>query len=94
MTLFARSIALQGFTYTPIALAVQGLIAMLEQEQEEVPIAPGGINKKKPTKRELDQWADNYVRNINAQAKAALERQVADEEAIIMTVVQFVLEEA
>lgn len=34
MTLAARGIALQGFLLSPVAMAVQGLIAIIEEEVE------------------------------------------------------------
>lgn len=46
MTLSARGIALQGFALTPIALAVQGLIALLADEEQVRVDSTGGKNTR------------------------------------------------
>lgn len=77
MNLTARALALQGFLLTPIAMAVQGLIALLEEEKSQV--YGGGKTKpvnspQKPdvlTREEVEaQWELLEARLRNQEHKS------------------------
>lgn len=90
MTLLARAIAVQGFSFTPIAMAVQGLVALYAEQAKTWDTSQGraGTNPvEAPDMR-------GYLERLEREAKAELARQQQAEEAIIMSIVQFVLEEA
>lgn len=91
MSLNPRLVAIQGIEFTPIQIAIQGLLEELQQQ----PFIGGGSapGKRKARQAAEDEWARNYVRNLNAMAEEE-QRRREEEEAIIMSVVQFVLEEA
>lgn len=86
MTLSGRGIALQGFALTPIAMAVQGLIAILQEEEEIRQQIYGGKRRPQAATRHsreaesdddirravLDKWeAIDAAKSADAQAKAA-----------------------
>lgn len=76
MSLLARSIALQGFALTPIAMAVQGLIAVLIEEEKSRVYGKGKARPVKSTSKPDDltreeveaQW-DLLETRLRAQAK-------------------------
>ena len=59
MSLHSRLIALQGLYLTPIALAVQGLIDLIIEEQKNQVYGTGSSGRKKPIKRpDGPAWED------------------------------------
>ena len=77
MSLNARALALQGFLLTPIAMAVQGLIAVLVEVEEKNQVYGRGRKKSAPRAKRLDdltreeieaQW-DLLETRLRAQAK-------------------------
>jgi hypothetical protein len=90
MSLSARLIAIQGIGFSPLQVAVQGLLdyiagggKTLYQDTDQ-----GVAGNYKPSERNF------YAEHLNRQAAITLAREIDEEEAIIMTLVQFTLQEA
>lgn len=78
MTSFPLGIALQGFALTPIALAVQGLIAVLQEEEEKRQQVYGGKRKRQERARPARQVeSDDDIRKIVLDKWEAIEAAAA-----------------
>jgi hypothetical protein len=74
VTSFPLGIALQGFALTPIALAVQGLIAVLQEEEEKRQQVYGGKRKRQVRARPARQVeSDEEIRRIVEDKWEAIE---------------------
>lgn len=81
MSLTPRLIAIQGIGFTPIELAIQGLLAELKKEQE---IIGGGGNKSKGS--DYRAYVDSLNRDYERQSRIRKDDQLATE--FIMALVQ------
>ena len=83
----ARSLALQGFLLTPIAMVVQGLLngEFGEIEKPKQIESSGGAD--------LEDEVDEYREEVEKIIKNAKRRQIEEEE-ILSAIINFVLEQA
>jgi len=84
----ARSLALQGFLLTPIAMVVQGLL------NGEF----GEIDKPKPIESsggvDLEDEIDEYREEVEKIIENARRRRVEEEQIVLAAIINFVLEQA
>jgi hypothetical protein len=88
MSLTPRLVAIQGIEFTPIEIAVQGLLAYYVAKKDEIigGYAKGHVNYRAAQ----DEAARNYVDRLNAQHQRQLRIQQDDAQAVefIMALLQ------
>jgi hypothetical protein len=71
-----RLVAIQGFELTPVALAVQGLIAILVDQFNNPPAQGGfGKNRKPAAAPDMTHYVDRLNREFQRQSKQHKEDQ-------------------
>jgi hypothetical protein len=84
MSLIPRLVAIQGIGFTPIEVAVQGLLAYYVAKKDEIigGYAKHHVNYKAPNRAAEDEAARNYVDRLNEQHKRQLRIQQDDAQAV------------